>query len=195
MAAFAKRWRPASLYCSRPLRIRSRPSNLPVYQSRSITSSTTLYEDPLTGPETRVSATDFASTLEPSDRADYDALSPKGQTEYQNDVERLRDHLKKPNVEARLNAVISNAAHAVETRAPRPIDPPERYVPGFMSMGEEDERDIGSDEEFKEDDISSLAHGELEQHREMREYARIAAWEMPLLSSEFILPTDVDERR
>lgn len=37
------------------------------------------------------------------------------------------------------------------------------------------------------DDISSLGHGELEQHREMRHYARLAAWEMPLLSSKYIL--------
>lgn len=43
--------------------------------------------------------------------------------------------------------------------------------------------DYGEEDEFEEDDISSLGHGELEQHREMRDYARIAAWEMPLLSS------------
>lgn len=39
------------------------------------------------------------------------------------------------------------------------------------------------DPEFEEDDITSLAHGELEQHREFRHYARLAAWEMPLLTS------------
>lgn len=33
------------------------------------------------------------------------------------------------------------------------------------------------------DDITPLAHAELDQHREMRQYARLAAWEMPLLSS------------
>jgi len=45
--------------------------------------------------------------------------------------------------------------------------------------------DSQEDPEFQEDDITSLAHGELEQHREYREYARLAAWEMPLLSSMF----------
>jgi hypothetical protein len=60
-----------------------------------------------------------------------------------------------------------------------------------MSMGEEDEEGTGPDDEFKEDDISSLAHAELEQHREMREYARLAAWEMPLLSSK--LPTQISQ--
>ncbi|KAK7424402.1 37S ribosomal protein S24, mitochondrial [Neonectria magnoliae] len=37
-------------------------------------------------------------------------------------------------------------------------------------------------EEFDEDDITSMAHGKLDQVREMRNYARLAVWEMPLLS-------------
>ena len=58
-----------------------------------------------------------------------------------------------------------------------------RYQTGLMAMGEEDEEDEGEDEIFEGDDITSLGHGHLEQHREIREYARIAAWEMPLLTS------------
>ena len=54
----------------------------------------------------------------------------------------------------------------------------------FMNMGEaepwEEEGMLPDDQ----DDITALAHGELEQHREMRYYARLAAWEMPLLSSK-----------
>ena len=53
---------------------------------------------------------------------------------------------------------------------------------------------MGEEEPFEEDDmeddlnvdLSSLAHGELEHHREMRHYARLAAWEMPLLASMFV---------
>lgn len=41
-------------------------------------------------------------------------------------------------------------------------------------------------EEFDEDDITSMAHGKLDQIREMRQYARLAVWELPLLSSERI---------
>ncbi|KAH6899986.1 mitochondrial ribosomal subunit protein-domain-containing protein [Thelonectria olida] len=37
-------------------------------------------------------------------------------------------------------------------------------------------------DEFDEDDITSMAHGKLDQVREMRHYARLAVWEMPLLS-------------
>ncbi|KAK3350161.1 mitochondrial ribosomal subunit protein-domain-containing protein [Lasiosphaeria hispida] len=41
--------------------------------------------------------------------------------------------------------------------------------------------EVGEDD-FEEDDIVSLGHGKLEEHREHREYARLAVWEMPLLS-------------
>jgi small subunit ribosomal protein S35 len=53
----------------------------------------------------------------------------------------------------------------------------------FLNMGEQEAFEDGGFMEDEEDDISTLAHGELEQHREWRHYARLAAWEMPLLSS------------
>lgn len=49
--------------------------------------------------------------------------------------------------------------------------------------------EVGEDE-FEEDDILSMGHGKLEEHRELREYARIAIWEMPLLSSKFFSRAD-----
>lgn len=54
---------------------------------------------------------------------------------------------------------------------------------------DEDETDpdliSGDDgEEFNEDDMTDIAHAKLEEHREQREYARIAVWEMPLLASK-----------
>lgn len=39
------------------------------------------------------------------------------------------------------------------------------------------------EKDWEFDDISSAAHAELERHREARQYARIAAYEMPLLAS------------
>ncbi|RDI89941.1 hypothetical protein Vi05172_g377 [Venturia inaequalis] len=56
-----------------------------------------------------------------------------------------------------------------------------RVEEGFFNYGEDDPRAVGEDEEFQGDDISSQGHEELEQHRELREYARLAAWELPLL--------------
>ncbi|KAH9218876.1 mitochondrial ribosomal subunit protein-domain-containing protein [Leptodontidium sp. 2 PMI_412] len=52
----------------------------------------------------------------------------------------------------------------------------------FMNMGEAEPWEDEYTMEDDDDDINSLAHGELEQHREMRHYARLVAWEMPLLS-------------
>ena len=43
--------------------------------------------------------------------------------------------------------------------------------------------EMGEDD-FNEDDMLGLAHPNLEEHREYREYARLTVWEMPLLSSE-----------
>lgn len=60
-----------------------------------------------------------------------------------------------------------------------------REKPGLLAMGDEFEKEMGEDELFEGDDMSTLGHGNLEQHREIREYARIAAWEMPLLTSSF----------
>lgn len=48
--------------------------------------------------------------------------------------------------------------------------------------------DETGDDEFDEDDIMSLAHAKFEEFREYREYARIAAWQMPLLSSKPLWP-------
>ncbi|KAL2016385.1 hypothetical protein VTK56DRAFT_3807 [Thermocarpiscus australiensis] len=51
---------------------------------------------------------------------------------------------------------------------------------------EESDTDLITDEvgedDFEEDDIMALGHAKLEEHREYREYARLAVWEMPLLS-------------
>jgi small subunit ribosomal protein S35 len=66
---------------------------------------------------------------------------------------------------------------------------PRKPKPGALNMGEEGSDMPEEDPEFEEDDITSLAHGQLEQHREYRHYARLAAWEMPLLTSKFSIIT------
>lgn len=54
-----------------------------------------------------------------------------------------------------------------------------RVKSGFWAEGEES---MGADEDYFGDDITSHGHGELQKHRELREYARLIAWELPLLS-------------
>lgn len=70
---------------------------------------------------------------------------------------------------------------------------PKKLKQTFMNMGEpepwEQENMLPDDE----DDLTSLGHGELELHRELRHYARLAAWEMPLLyklRKPFKLPSE-----
>lgn len=50
---------------------------------------------------------------------------------------------------------------------------------GFWAEGEEE---MGVDEDYFGDDITSHGHGELQKQRDIREYARLIAWELPLLS-------------
>ncbi len=123
------------------------------------------------------------NALEPEDREEYNLLSLEEKQGFEEEYIALHKHMTSPEVEAELNAEVAQAAYEVQQRTPPDNVRPPRIKPGLMSMGELDAEGTGEDEEFKGDDISSTAHGELEQHREMREYARIAAWEMPLLSS------------
>jgi small subunit ribosomal protein S35 len=60
----------------------------------------------------------------------------------------------------------------------------------FWNDGEEDPAlvmdELAEPDKWPEDEITTMGHAKLEEHREMRHYARIAAWEMPLLSSMFL---------
>lgn len=68
--------------------------------------------------------------------------------------------------------------------------PQKKQKLGLLNMNVKDSIE---DPEFEEDDVSALAHGDLEQQREYRKYARLMAWEMPLLTSRFILCTAANE--
>lgn len=124
--------------------------------------------------------------LDPEERHQYDLLSPEEKIQFQNEEKAVYEHMTSPEVESDLQGEVSQAVYDISRETPRERIIPERIVPGLMAMGEVDEQDSGEDEDFEGDDISSTAHGELEQHREIREYARIAAWEMPMLSSMFL---------
>lgn len=69
--------------------------------------------------------------------------------------------------------------------------PNKRIKQTFLNMGDDEiiEEDDIEEDDSEHDDLTPLAHGELEQHREIRHYARLAAWEMPLLASRCPLRT------
>jgi hypothetical protein len=68
-----------------------------------------------------------------------------------------------------------------------PLEPkPDRQSYWFDEEDDDPQtHDIDGWDTFEEDDIMSVAHGKLDELREQRHYARLAAWEMPLLSSKF----------
>ena len=125
------------------------------------------------------------SVLDANDRDQYDLLSPDERQEFEKHAQLLYEHFNSPSVESKLSSMVSEVSNEVDVESPPlPVIPSSgRFRPGLLAMGEEDDEDVGEDDTFQGDEISSIAHGELEQHREIREYARIAAWEMPLLSS------------
>lgn len=84
---------------------------------------------------------------------------------------------KHGRIRQNMSEELRNAPPFREMRPPKP-------KPGALNLGVDPSENPEEDPEFDEDDISSLAHGQLEQHREYRHYARLAAWEMPLLTSE-----------
>jgi small subunit ribosomal protein S35 len=125
----------------------------------------------------------FYNRLSRDDQAAYTGLSPSDREKMEKVDAALRDEFANDSRTHReLEDQISAELEHLELQfPPAPVERPRREQ-GFFSMGEKE--DIGPDEDdFQGDDISSLGHAELEQTREIREYARLAGWEMPLLAS------------
>ena len=123
------------------------------------------------------------SSLSSESRDLYNTLSPEERAEYEEISQKIHEHMTSPAVESELQEAVSQAVQEHAAEEPRQEMKIPKIKPGFLAMGEEDPQDIGEDDEFEGDDITSTAHAQLEQHREIREYMRIAAWEMPMLSS------------
>lgn len=116
-------------------------------------------------------------------RARYESMTPDQQAKYVADARALEEHFNKPAVKQRFQQMINRkAGEILSTKKPFRETQLLRQKPGLLNQGEAPGEEILEDPDFDEDDITSLAHGEMEQHREMRHYARLAAWEMPLLA-------------
>lgn len=127
-------------------------------------------------------------SLAPEERSTYKSLSPEEQAKWRYEAKQMHEYYTSPEMNSMIQGLASQAASDAQREMPHFEMTLPMVKPGYFNYGEEEYFDTGEDEEFQGDDINSLGHGELEQHREMREYARIAAWEMPLLSSTFPSP-------
>ncbi|KAI9806764.1 MAG: hypothetical protein M1825_006221 [Sarcosagium campestre] len=141
--------------------------------------------------EPRISGAQFKRKLDPESRDQYESLSADEKLEFQKEWEQLEAQFDSPEDQSRLNAMFTGALRKLENKGyeePEAIinreekDDDEIEEPGYLAIEEDDEREIGADPEFAHDDLTTLGHAELDQAREMRHYARIIAWEMPLLS-------------
>lgn len=173
--------------CLRALRHTAAPAprkaGAPIYTARRAFSSTPTPWRPATKK-------DEADELEAEEEDDIDPV----------ELERsMRAALRDPEVDfertARLQEQVLGSANAVISEA---TFTPRVFPQKSFWHEEEDDPDLITDEldedVFDEDDIMSMAHGKLEEFREYREYARIAAWEMPLLSSKWRRMTLLVER-
>lgn len=170
MSVAASTLRLAARRCHRTLASRQLPLQASI--ARSFTSSASRFEE--------------STPSEPSDPEETDldpSLSPEEHwASFEKTIESIR-HGTLGGLTARI--INSNMTREERRRRP-PTVPEKKQKAGLANMGEEPE-DAMEDQEFEEDDITTLAHAELEQHREFRHYARLMAWEMPLLTRMPIL--------
>lgn len=130
---------------------------------------------------------DFVEDLSQEERDVYRTLKPEEQAIWRKDIKAIQEYDITPEERSSLTAEASLAANEVLASLPELPEKPFRVdnSRGFLAEQEDDDQeDIGEDPEFQGDDITSEAHGELEQHRELREYARLIVWELPLLHSK-----------
>lgn len=185
MAGAFNRLSYAALRHTSRIPVRRKHIPLPLHVCKLHSSPLRRAEDDLEEPSkpTRQPFKFSLSDLDAEERAAYNSLSPEERQQWREEAKQMHEYMTSPEVESELAAEVSQAAFETSEESPHVEVNIPRIKPGLMSMGEVEEQDSGEDEEFENDDITSLGHGELEQHREMRDYARIAAWEMPLLSS------------
>ncbi|EAW10767.1 mitochondrial 37S ribosomal protein mS35 [Aspergillus clavatus NRRL 1] len=173
-------------------------------QSRSfaVTPLRFLPEDPPVPQERELSPEDYPDMpdyspdmLSKEERSMYDMLSPEERelfdAEQRRLVQEFNDHSKRAAAFAEIDKSVRDLEKEVGLRFE---DLPEKNK-GFWAEEEDDEFALveDGDEDFHDDEITSMAHAEVELHREIREYARITAWDMPLLSKlaqPFTLPPE-----
>lgn len=116
----------------------------------------------------------------------YDMLSPEERAEFDAHNQQMVEEYNDPTKRAAAFAEIEKTVAQIEKEEPMRFEDVKEKTRGFWGEDEDDDFSLveDGDEAFNDDDITSMAHAELELHREMREYARITAWDMPFLSSK-----------
>ncbi|PLB50288.1 hypothetical protein P170DRAFT_463531 [Aspergillus steynii IBT 23096] len=132
--------------------------------------------------------------LNQEERSMYDMLSPEERAQFDAENRRIVADFNDPEKRATALAELNREVANLERGGLRFDDIREKKR-GFWAEEEDDEFGLveDADDEFREDEMTSMAHAEVELHRDIREWTRIAAWDMPLLSQlarPFTLPPD-----
>ncbi|KAF7593078.1 37S ribosomal protein S24, mitochondrial [Aspergillus hancockii] len=162
------------------------------YRSFSATTPSFISEDPPVPPTPREPRPEelpampeySPDLLTPSERSMYDMMSPEDQKQFDAENRRIVENFNNPAKRAAAFAEIEKRVAHIDKKTPMRFEETREKRLGFWGEEEDDEFALvpDADEQFNDDDITSAAHAELEVHREVREYARIAAWDMPMLS-------------
>jgi small subunit ribosomal protein S35 len=125
--------------------------------------------------------------LNKEERSMYDMLAPEEREQFDAENRRIVEEFNDPAKRAAAFAEIEKSVSSMEKETGLRFEDVREKRLGFWGEEEDDEFALveDADEAFNDDDITSMAHAELEVHREIREYARIAAWDMPLLSRKW----------
>lgn len=117
----------------------------------------------------------------------YELMSPEEQALFDAENKKFIEMWNDPAERQRDSEMIEEGAKQVDRESEIRFEDVKDPGRGFWANEEDDElaQTEDGDDAFNDDEITSMAHAELELHREIREYARIAAWDMPLLSSTF----------
>ncbi|KAJ5109205.1 hypothetical protein N7456_005880 [Penicillium angulare] len=158
-------------------------------------------EDPVVPPPPRdLKAEDYPpmpeyspESLSREQRSMYDLLSPEDRAAFDAENKRLVEQFNDVSYRSAIFAELDKKVDQIDRAEDIRFEDVRNKSRGFWSEDEDDEFALveDGDEEINDDEITSMAHAEVEFHREMREYARIAAWDMPMLSKlaqPFTLP-------
>jgi small subunit ribosomal protein S35 len=151
-------------------------------------------EDPVIPPPPKeLKAEDYPPVPEYSpelltkeERSMYDMLSPEERAAFDAENQRIVADFNDLEKRAAAFAEIQKSVDQIDKQEDIRFEDIRSKIRGFWAEDDGDEmaQVEDGDEEIQDDEITSMAHAEMELHREMREYARIAAWDMPMLSSK-----------
>ena len=127
--------------------------------------------------------------LSPSDRADYETLSKAEQPKYIALKNHSKAIMESPQTAEELDAMAERAGFEVDRSDPWDIPPdPKPRLSDLGFWGEDEDDEFGqvedADDEESNLNVSTIAENQAELQREIRDYTRMAIWDMPLLSSK-----------